>query len=146
MATANYALLEVQALFFRRRHQPRKPPPAKIRPGSPAPAIGPGTAAAATVTVKVGEMFAAAAQDDDAPASQFGGLGELSGRGTPGHGRPGRAQVNGTLRGGRRFLPGSEKTANLNAPTRLVAGAGRDLPHAPGFHGAHDHHHSYQKI
>ena len=34
--------------FFRlapswRRHQPRRPPIAKIRPGSPAPAIGPGT-------------------------------------------------------------------------------------------------------
>jgi hypothetical protein len=29
VATANYALLEVQALFFRRRHQPRRPPLAK---------------------------------------------------------------------------------------------------------------------
>jgi hypothetical protein len=27
----------------RRRHQPSRPPPAKIRPGSPAPAMGPGT-------------------------------------------------------------------------------------------------------
>src|SRR5262245_3414713 len=34
---------EVQAIFFRRRHQPRRPPHAKIRPGSPAPAMGPGT-------------------------------------------------------------------------------------------------------
>src|SRR5262245_65007829 len=34
---------EVQAIFFRRRHQPRRPPPAKIRPGNPAPAMGPGT-------------------------------------------------------------------------------------------------------
>src|SRR5215467_13118582 len=34
---------DVQAIFFRRRHQPRRPPPAKIRPGSPAPAMGPGT-------------------------------------------------------------------------------------------------------
>src|SRR6516164_10971962 len=33
-----------QAIFCRRRHQPRRPPLAKIRPGSPAPAIGPGTA------------------------------------------------------------------------------------------------------
>jgi hypothetical protein len=32
------------ALFFRRRHQPRRPALAKIRPGSPAPATGPGTA------------------------------------------------------------------------------------------------------
>src|SRR5262249_59386883 len=31
----------VQAIF-RRRHQPRTPPLAKIRPGSPAPATGPG--------------------------------------------------------------------------------------------------------
>jgi hypothetical protein len=35
---------EAQAIFFRRRHQARRPPPAKIRPGSPAPAMGPGTA------------------------------------------------------------------------------------------------------
>jgi hypothetical protein len=31
---------EAQAIFFRRRHQPRTPPSAKIRPGSPAPATG----------------------------------------------------------------------------------------------------------
>ena len=35
----------VQAIFFFRRHQPRRPPLAKIRPGRPAPAMGPGTAA-----------------------------------------------------------------------------------------------------
>ena len=35
----------VQAVFCRRRHQPRRPPPAKIRPGRPAPAIGAGTLA-----------------------------------------------------------------------------------------------------
>jgi hypothetical protein len=34
---------EAQAIFRRRRHQPRRPPQAKIRPGSPAPAMGPGT-------------------------------------------------------------------------------------------------------
>jgi hypothetical protein len=33
-----------QAIFFRRRHQPSNPPLAKIRPGRPAPAMGPGTA------------------------------------------------------------------------------------------------------
>jgi hypothetical protein len=33
-----------QTIFFRRRHQPSRPPLAKIRPGSPAPAMGPGTA------------------------------------------------------------------------------------------------------
>jgi hypothetical protein len=31
------------AVFCRRRHQPRRPPLAKIMPGSPAPTIGPGT-------------------------------------------------------------------------------------------------------
>jgi hypothetical protein len=36
---------EAQAVFFRRRHQPRRPPLAKIRPGRPAPAMGPGTEA-----------------------------------------------------------------------------------------------------
>jgi hypothetical protein len=35
---------EGQALFCRRRHQPSRPPPAKIKPGSPAPAMRPGTA------------------------------------------------------------------------------------------------------
>src|SRR5262249_6007657 len=35
----------VQAIFRRRRHQVRRPPLAKIRPGSPAPTIGPGTGA-----------------------------------------------------------------------------------------------------
>jgi hypothetical protein len=35
---------QAQAIFCRRRHQPRRPPLAKIRPGSPAPAIGPGAA------------------------------------------------------------------------------------------------------
>src|SRR5262249_1543697 len=32
-----------QAIFCRRRHQARRPPPAKIRPGNPAPTMGPGT-------------------------------------------------------------------------------------------------------
>jgi hypothetical protein len=31
---------EAQALFCRRRHQPSRPPPAKIKPGSPATAMG----------------------------------------------------------------------------------------------------------
>jgi hypothetical protein len=45
-----------QAIFCRRRHQPRRPALAKIRPGSPAPAIGPGTgsdAVAVTVTLEI---------------------------------------------------------------------------------------------
>jgi hypothetical protein len=33
----------VQAIFFRRLHQPSRPPLAKISPGRPAPAMGPGT-------------------------------------------------------------------------------------------------------
>src|SRR5262249_9045215 len=33
----------IQALFCRRRRQPRRPPIAKIKPGNPAPAMGPGT-------------------------------------------------------------------------------------------------------
>jgi len=37
---------DAQAIFCRRRHQPRRPPLAKIRPGRPAPAIGPGNAIA----------------------------------------------------------------------------------------------------
>jgi len=39
---------EAQAIFCRRRHQPRRPAPAKISPGNPAPAMGPGTAAPPT--------------------------------------------------------------------------------------------------
>src|SRR5262245_28331509 len=35
----------IQAVFRRRRHQARRPPLAKTRPGSPAPAIGAGTGA-----------------------------------------------------------------------------------------------------
>src|SRR5215475_5898832 len=34
---------DAQAIFCRRRHQPRRPPPANSRPGSPAPTMGPGT-------------------------------------------------------------------------------------------------------
>src|SRR5262249_46934359 len=43
--------LSRQAIFRRRRHQPRRPPPAKISPGSPAPAMGPGTAAGGSGTL-----------------------------------------------------------------------------------------------
>jgi len=34
---------DVQAIFFRRRHQPRRPPLANIKPGSPVPTWGMGT-------------------------------------------------------------------------------------------------------
>ena len=33
---------QAQAIFCRRRHQPRRPPLPKIRPGSPAPTMGAG--------------------------------------------------------------------------------------------------------
>ena len=36
--------LPFQAIFFRSRHQPRRPPLAKIKPGSPVPTLGMGTA------------------------------------------------------------------------------------------------------
>src|SRR5262249_17136191 len=42
----------LQAIFRRRRHQPRRPPLAKIRPGRPAPATGPGTACGVMVPEK----------------------------------------------------------------------------------------------
>src|SRR5262249_59607665 len=42
--------LEVRASFRRRPHQRRRPPLAKIRPGGPAPATGPGTAGATPLT------------------------------------------------------------------------------------------------
>jgi hypothetical protein len=38
------ALALFQAVRRRRRHQPRRPPLAKISPGTPAPTMGPGTA------------------------------------------------------------------------------------------------------
>ena len=43
---ANYLCVvppDDHAIFCRRRHQPRRPPLARINPGSPAPAMGPGT-------------------------------------------------------------------------------------------------------
>jgi hypothetical protein len=36
------SLPDAQAIFCRRRHQPRRPPLANISPGGPAPTIGPG--------------------------------------------------------------------------------------------------------
>jgi len=42
-------------LFFRRRHQARRPPLAKIRPGSPAPTTGPGTAVIVAENVELPE-------------------------------------------------------------------------------------------
>src|SRR5262249_11973213 len=42
-----------QAAFCRLRHQPSRPPPAKTRPGRPAPAIGPGTVKLMPLVVSV---------------------------------------------------------------------------------------------
>jgi hypothetical protein len=57
---------QCQAIFCRRRHQPRRAPLAKIRPGKPAPAMGAGTAAGGTVT-------------DGCPVGRFGHLKSSSG-------------------------------------------------------------------
>jgi hypothetical protein len=51
-----------QAISFPRRHQPRRPPLAKIRPGSPAPAMGPGITWTAlfefrTIAANILELF-----------------------------------------------------------------------------------------
>jgi hypothetical protein len=43
MFVARVEVIRDAAQGIRRRHQPRRPPQAKIRPGNPAPAIGPGT-------------------------------------------------------------------------------------------------------
>src|SRR5258708_38034313 len=37
------AIQNAASTFPFRSHQPRRPPPAKIRPGRPAPTVGPGT-------------------------------------------------------------------------------------------------------
>src|SRR5437660_9319608 len=41
-----------QAVFFRRRHQLSRPPLAKIRPGRPAPVMGPGVSATSSGGVR----------------------------------------------------------------------------------------------
>src|SRR5262245_65892607 len=46
-------LPEAQSIACRRRHQPRRPPPAKMRPGRPAPAMGPGTGTGAAGSVMI---------------------------------------------------------------------------------------------
>src|ERR1700738_2855415 len=50
-ARGSYGRVMLQAVFLRRRHQPRRPAPPKITPGSPAPTIGPGTAAGGSTGV-----------------------------------------------------------------------------------------------
>ena len=55
---------DAQAIFFRRRHQPRRPPATAMRPGRPAPTIGPGTGVGPTGVVMI-----------NAPTSPCGGPG-----------------------------------------------------------------------
>jgi hypothetical protein len=54
---APFRLMICQAVFRRRRHQARRPPPAKIRPGSPAPAMGPGTAVMAPNSPSISRLI-----------------------------------------------------------------------------------------
>jgi hypothetical protein len=46
-ALAQAPLMDIRTIFCRRRHQPSRPPLANSTPGSPAPAMGPGTTAGA---------------------------------------------------------------------------------------------------
>ena len=55
--TTSITSISGQAFFCRRRHQPRSPPHAKSRPGSPALTIGPGTATG-TKTIYAGAQRA----------------------------------------------------------------------------------------
>jgi hypothetical protein len=56
-----------QAVFFRRRHQPRRPLLAKIRPGRPAPATGPGTAAVSKRTTSWSPKLGAPGRPNQGP-------------------------------------------------------------------------------
>src|SRR5262249_1981527 len=47
------------AVFSRRRHQPRRPAPAKIRPGKPAPIFEKGTAATSPCEIWIDTTFCA---------------------------------------------------------------------------------------
>src|SRR5215470_2123463 len=62
-----------QAIFFRRRHQARRPPQAKIRPGRPAPAMGPGTVAGTVerANVRIGHAGSAGTRKS---SSSMGGF------------------------------------------------------------------------
>src|SRR5215471_3353753 len=64
--------LDAQAIFRRRRHQPRRPPPAKIRPGRPAPATGPRTLAGVMLPPSELANIGAAGNTARSPASVQG--------------------------------------------------------------------------
>jgi hypothetical protein len=68
LATANnmYVVSDAQAIFCRRRHQPSRPAPAKIRPGRPAPTMGGGHTSGdcrIVVSLKAAKIRKAVAQD-----------------------------------------------------------------------------------
>jgi hypothetical protein len=62
---------DVQAIFRRHRHQPRRPLPANIRPGSPAPTMGPGTGDATRPEVLKAQVLRASVQKLVAPAATW---------------------------------------------------------------------------
>jgi hypothetical protein len=64
----------VQPIFCRRRHQARRPTLAKIRPGSPAPAMGPGTAAGLLPTPGLNTRLKAPAFGNDGSIVMIGSM------------------------------------------------------------------------
>ena len=72
-------LAYVLAIFCRRRHQARRPPLVKIRPGSPAPKIGPGTTCAMCVErdLLIRKLFTAGLDATTVNASAFSSTGAL---------------------------------------------------------------------
>ena len=60
---------DAQAIFCRRRHQPRRP--AKISPGRPASAMGPGTGDATRSEVLKAQVLRASVQKPVAPAATW---------------------------------------------------------------------------
>ena len=54
-------LLDAQAIFRRRRHQPRRPPIANSRPGSPAPTLGMGAVLIASISPRADDNHSALA-------------------------------------------------------------------------------------
>jgi hypothetical protein len=62
---------EAQAVFSRRRHQPSRPPLAKIRPGSPAPAMGLGTGAGSLARKPIGKILRKSALNSNVGASSL---------------------------------------------------------------------------
>src|SRR5215472_5227700 len=92
---------DIRAIFFRRRHQPRRPAPPNSSPGSPAPTIGPGTATGAKTIYAVAQL---AMQVDRVTQILF----RLPfPREIMAHVGPTRAPKDRTAPGGVAFLPGA---------------------------------------